>query len=85
MTAAPACRTCGSVLRTGGRFCHGCGAPVTQEGTRAEYKQVTILFADVVHSVDIAAAVGPERLREIMTDLVDRRSAMVKRYGRHRR
>ena len=81
MTAATACRTCGSLPRTGARFCDGCGAPVTEEGTRAEYKQVTVLFADVVHSMDIAAAVGPERLREIMTDLVDRCSAVVKRYG----
>jgi class 3 adenylate cyclase len=52
-----------------------------REISRAEYKQVTILFADVVHSMEIAAAVGPERLREIMTDLVDRCSAVVKRYG----
>jgi hypothetical protein len=29
---------------------------------------------DVVHSMDITAAVGPERLREIMADLVDRAS-----------
>ena len=36
----------------------------------AEYKQVTVLFADIVRSMDIAAAVGPERLREIMTELV---------------
>jgi len=27
----------------------------------AEYKQVTVLFADVVHSMDIAKAVGAER------------------------
>jgi adenylate cyclase len=27
---------------------------------------VTVLFADVVHSMDIAAAVGAERLREIV-------------------
>ena len=46
----------------------------------AEYKQVTILFADVVHSMDIAAKVGPERLREIMAALVDRSAAVVKRY-----
>jgi class 3 adenylate cyclase len=38
----------------------------------AEYKQVTVVFADVVHSMDIAAAVGAERLREIMTELVNR-------------
>jgi adenylate cyclase len=35
----------------------------------------------VVHSMDIAAAVGAERLREIMADLVDRATAVVQRYG----
>jgi class 3 adenylate cyclase len=44
-------------------------------------KQVTVLFADVVHSIDIAAAVGAERLREIMADLADRCAAVVQRYG----
>ena len=81
MTAATACHTCGTEPRAGARFCDACGAPVTQQGTRAEYKQVTVLFADVVHSMDIAAAVGPERLREIMADLVDRCAAVVQRYG----
>jgi adenylate cyclase len=81
MTAATACRTCGTEPREGARFCDGCGAPVTEQDTRAEYKQVTVLFADVVHSMDIAAAVGAERLREIMADLVNRSSAVVKRYG----
>ena len=49
--------------------------------TPAEFKQVTVLFADVVHSMDIAARVGPERLREIMADLLDRSTAIVTRYG----
>jgi adenylate cyclase len=40
-----------------------------------------VLFADVVHSMDIAAAVGAERLREIMADLSDRCAAVVHRYG----
>jgi len=40
-----------------------------------------VLFADVVQSMDIAATVGTERLREIMTELVDRASAVVRRYG----
>ncbi|MBV8177217.1 MAG: AAA family ATPase [Mycobacterium sp.] len=47
----------------------------------AEYKQVTVLFADVVDSMDIAAVVGAERLREIMTELVTRASAVVRRFG----
>jgi class 3 adenylate cyclase len=42
---------------------------------------VTVLFADVVHSMDIAAAVGPERLREIIADLADCCAAMVQRNG----
>src|SRR6202453_2799667 len=81
MTAATACRTCGTEPRAGARFCDGCGAPVTEQDTRAEYKQVTVLFADVVRSMDIASAVGAERLREIMTDLLDRASAVVQRFG----
>ncbi len=40
-----------------------------------------MLFADVVHSMDIAAAVGPERLREIMAELVARAAVAVQRYG----
>src|SRR5277367_326077 len=81
MTAATACRKCGTEPRAGARFCDARGAPVTQQDTRAEYKQVTVLFADVVHSMDIAATVGPERLREIMADLLDRSTAIVTRYG----
>ena len=81
MTAIAACRTCGAEPPENARFCHGCGSPVKDGDTRAEYKQVTVLFADVVHSMDIAAAVGAERLREIMTELVNRSSVVVQRYG----
>src|SRR6478672_9408344 len=76
-----ACRSCGAELRTGDKFCHECAAPVVAAAKPAEYKQVTVLFADVVHSMDIAAAVGAERLREIMADLVDRSAVVVERYG----
>ncbi len=75
------CSKCGTEPLANARFCHGCGAPVSVADAPAEYKQVTVLFADVVHSMDIAAAVGPERLREIMTQLVTRASAVVQRYG----
>ena len=75
------CATGGTQPREGDKFCHECGAPVTVASKPAEYKQVTVLFADVVRSMDIAAAVGAERLREIMAELVERSSAVVKRYG----
>ena len=79
--AGLACASCGIELRGNARFCDECGAPVTPVNKPAEYKQVTVLFADVVHSMEIAAAVGAERLREIMTELVSRSAAVVQRYG----
>ena len=81
MTAALACMACGAELRSSAKFCDECGSPTAVSGTPAEYKQVTVLFADVVHSMDIAAAVGAERLREIMAELVERASMVVRRYG----
>jgi class 3 adenylate cyclase len=81
MTTVAACRTCGTESLEHARFCHECGSPIEDADTRAEYKQVTVLFADVVHSMDIAATVGAERLREIMADLTDRCAAVVQRYG----
>jgi class 3 adenylate cyclase len=65
MTAAKlSCGSCGTELLPNSKFCNECGAAVASPSTPAEYKQVTVLFADVVHSMDIAAAVGPERLRD---------------------
>jgi class 3 adenylate cyclase len=82
MTAAAlVCGSCGTELPPNSKFCKECGAPVATATTPAEYKQVTVLFADVVRSMDIAAAVGAERLREIMTELVNRATAVVQRYG----
>jgi class 3 adenylate cyclase len=78
MTADLACAACGKALRSSAKFCDACGSPVA---TPAEYKQVTVLFAHVVGSMDIAAAVGAERLREILTELIKRSTAVVARYG----
>jgi len=81
IAAGLSCGSCGTKLPLNSKFCNECGAPVTQISRSAEYKQVTVLFADVVHSMDIASAVGTERLREIMADVADRASAVVQRYG----
>src|SRR5271163_1508759 len=81
MTTVAACRTCGTEPRENARFCHSCGSPLKDADTHAEYKQVTVLFADVVDSMDIASVVGAERLREIMAELAGRCAAVVQRYG----
>jgi adenylate cyclase len=78
--AGLACAACGSDLRENAKFCDECGTAIaTPKST--EYKQVTVLFADVVHSMNIAAAVGPERLREIMAELFNGSAAIVQRYA----
>ncbi|OBC17098.1 cyclase [Mycobacterium sp. 852013-50091_SCH5140682] len=81
MTADVACGSCGTVLRARAKFCDECGTPVVVSGDAAEYKQVTVLFADVVRSMDIAAALDIERLRDIMTQVAERSAAVVRRYG----
>src|SRR6516165_4750585 len=79
--AGVSCGSCGTELPPNSKFCNECGTPLSKGPHAAEYKQVTVLFADVVHSMDMAAAVGAERLREIMTELVTRCAAVVQRYG----
>ena len=81
MTAAAAvCRSCGAAPREGARFCDACGATLVAPVEAAEYKQVTVLFADVVRSMDLAAVVDMERLRDIMTELVEGSAVVVRRY-----
>ena len=56
-TALSVCPRCGTGLRENAKFCDECGSPLTGPETHAEFKQVTVLFADVVGSMGIAA--GP--------------------------
>ena len=83
MTAAGlVCTSCGAeASRAGAKFCDACGSPLSARESHAEFKQVTVLFADVVGSMEVAAALGAERLREIMTTLVESSAAVVQRYG----
>ena len=74
------CAGCGNGLRASARFCDACGTPVSSGRAAEERKQVTVLFADVVGSMKMAAALDPERLREIMHELFNRSAAVVQRY-----
>ncbi len=82
MTApALVCRSCGTQLPPNSKFCYECGVALATATPPAEFKQVTVLFADVVGWLGIASAVGAERLREIMAELADSCAAVVQRYG----
>jgi len=74
------CPGCGTENPAGQRFCNGCGQQLAVEppeqiaekiravGDRldGERKQVTVLFADVAGSMDLAEQCGPELWRQIM-------------------
>jgi uncharacterized OB-fold protein len=48
MTAAAlVCGSCGTELPPNSKFCNECGAAVAVATTPAEYKQVTVLFAEI--------------------------------------
>jgi adenylate cyclase len=79
--AGTVCRACGTELRHGARFCDACGAPVPEPGDLPEFKQVTVLFADVVNSLAIASTLGAERLREMMADVFSGAATIIRRYG----
>ena len=79
MTAA--CASCGTLPRDGARFCDACGSSVGRSQRPPEFKQVTVLFADVVRSMELAAELGTERLRELMSEMLHRSASVVQRYG----
>jgi class 3 adenylate cyclase/tetratricopeptide (TPR) repeat protein len=63
--AAQSCPRCGHPLPEGARFCPNCGAPVSVSAA-SERKVVTVVFADLVGSTELAASLDPERFREVM-------------------
>jgi class 3 adenylate cyclase/tetratricopeptide (TPR) repeat protein len=59
-----ACQRCGEPLPDRARFCPNCGAPVVSEAR--ERKLVTVLFADLTASTQLARRLDPERFREVL-------------------
>ncbi|BBX15870.1 cyclase [Mycolicibacterium duvalii] len=75
------CGSCGTLSRARAKFCDECGSALDTSDEPAEFKYVTVLFADVVRSMDIADALELERYREVMGELVTRSAVAVQRYG----
>ncbi|HEX2088649.1 MAG TPA: AAA family ATPase [Actinomycetota bacterium] len=61
------CETCGFPLPPDARFCPRCGTPVGVPTTQ-ERKLVTIVFADLAGSTELASRLDPERYREVIGD-----------------
>jgi class 3 adenylate cyclase/tetratricopeptide (TPR) repeat protein len=62
------CGRCRSPLPENARFCPSCGWPVVPEGLGEERKVVTVLFADLSRSTELASSLDPERFREVLAE-----------------
>jgi class 3 adenylate cyclase len=89
------CGNCGGENPPGKKFCRDCGAPATaalatsprsaSNSGRAEHRQLTIMFADMVGSTALGARLDREDVREIEAKfrdciVVDRFDGFVARY-----
>ena len=61
-------------------FCPWCAAPLARAES-SQRKTVTILFADLVGSTELGAALDPEVLREVLSSYWDIARAAVERHG----
>ncbi|MGK2878027.1 MAG: AAA family ATPase [Solirubrobacterales bacterium] len=91
LAATIECAECKAENSADQRYCDECGAALggatsvasrltVETGGRDERKQVTVLFADVRGSMELAGQVSSERLREIMNGLFIRLAVAVKHY-----
>ncbi|RIK55268.1 hypothetical protein DCC62_31410, partial [candidate division KSB1 bacterium] len=70
----PTCPQCGFVNPAGFNFCGKCGAALAaaenpgRVSVKAERRQITVMFCDLVGSTDLSARLDPEDLRELVRD-----------------
>jgi class 3 adenylate cyclase/tetratricopeptide (TPR) repeat protein len=80
------CPFCGTENPAGNRFCGTCGSPlaVVAPGTAPgveERKVVTVVFADLTASTEMASRLDPEDLRGVLRPFFDAMVSEIDRYG----
>src|SRR5437867_2158205 len=73
------CPRCGHENPSAAHFCNACGAP--QERSREERRLVTVLFADVAASTELAGRLDPESLRALLARFYDHARDVVTAHG----
>ena len=90
------CGSCGASNPAENKFCGQCGTSIVsgnlasiatvgnapaQAGPTGEFKQVTVLFCDIVNSTGLAERIGAEPLHELLRRFLDTGIAEVRRFG----
>src|SRR3954465_4490284 len=89
------CASCGAESPPAARFCSQCGTPfalldATRVGehrlarsdvrARAERRQITVLFCDLIGSTALSVAIDPEELREVLQAYQETCGEVIARY-----
>src|SRR6266550_2022101 len=76
------CTRCGASIAVDARFCPACAAPVQAVTPPAEERKlVTVLFADLVGSTELADSQDPERTRAFLDRFYESMAAEIERVG----
>jgi class 3 adenylate cyclase/tetratricopeptide (TPR) repeat protein len=83
-----ACPSCGQTWAPSFRFCGSCGTPLGSAGpapaadvTPEERKVVTVIFADLSGSTELATRLDPEDLRGVLRPFFDAMAEEIERFG----
>ena len=90
-----ACGSCGTANPAAFRFCGQCGLPLDSPGAaeaapkgardpgaaRAERRQITILFCDLVGSTAISQRLDPEQLRDLLSEYRQAAAGTIEEFG----
>src|SRR5438477_55562 len=82
------CPNCGATSPASFRFCGNCATPLTSapqpvepEEALEERKVVTVLFADLTASTELAARLDPEDLRGVLTPFFEAMAEEIDAFG----
>lgn len=86
------CPTCGTINPVDFKFCGQCATSLSHSGNvsqissdrqRAERRQLTVLFCDIVGSSTLSEILDPEELRDLMSEYHAVCTEVVSRHGGH--
>src|SRR5215213_728236 len=81
-----ACPSCSAAMPAAARFCGACGADldsstVADPPLAEERKVVTVVFADLTASTELATSLDPEDLRRVYASYFEAMSGVIDRHG----